>query len=212
MAHYAKESQLTFTKEESALNRRAKEITSAQSADYGSSKDFTMSELNRAIRRMKREATPGPDDSPPSFLKAMGKGARTELLATCNQSFNEAECPQEWRNAIIIPHFKAGKPASQIASYRPISLTSCLVKTMERMLVARLVHVLDQKGILSKTQNGGRPCRSCEDHIIQICQVIEDGFQRRKPERTVMALFDYSKVFDRVWRAKLVITLREYGF
>ena len=54
---------------------------------------------------------------PQSFLKALGKGARTELLTTFNHSFNEAECPQEWRNAIIIPLFKAGRPANQIAFY-----------------------------------------------------------------------------------------------
>jgi hypothetical protein len=43
-----------------------------------------------------------------------------------------------WRKAIIIPLLKAKKPASELSSYRPISLMSTLAKTMEKMVGARL--------------------------------------------------------------------------
>ena len=126
-------------------------------------------------------------------------------------AFNESKCPQEWRNAIIIPLLKSGKDAGAIDSYRPISLTSCVVKLMERIIARRLIYMLDIKGTLSNTQCGGRAMRCCEDQIIRICQAVEDGFQQPKPHRTVMALFDYSKAFDRVWKQKLVLNMLEYN-
>ena len=42
-------------------------------------------------------------------------------------------------------------------------------------------------------------------------QLIEDGFQRRKCERSVMSLLDFSKAFDQVWRQKLLLNLHEKG-
>ena len=46
--------------------------------------------------------------------------------------------------AIIIPVPKLGKVISDPGSYRPISLTSCLCKTMERMINGRLTWYLER--------------------------------------------------------------------
>ena len=51
-----------------------------------------------------------------------------ELLEIFNDSFLHADIPQFWRQGIIILILKAGKPTSDVDSYRPISLTSCMVK------------------------------------------------------------------------------------
>jgi len=66
--------------------------------------------------------------SPPAFLKELGDNGRKELLRIFNQSFNSGKCPGMWLVATIIPLLKAKKPASDLASYRPISLTSCVVE------------------------------------------------------------------------------------
>ena len=105
---------------------------------------------------------------------------------------------------------KIGKDAGEFDSYRPISLTSCVVKLMEQIIARRLIYMLDTKGTLSNTQCGGRPMRCCEDHINRICQTVEDGLQEPKPHAAVMPLFDYSKAFDRVWKQKLVLNMLEY--
>ena len=87
---------------------------------------------------MKRKGAQGPDEILPTFLKELGPRALDELLEIFNQSLSTASCPQVWRNAIIIPLLKAGKSAKDLASYRPISLTSCVVKLLERMIATRL--------------------------------------------------------------------------
>ena len=65
--------------------------------------------------------------------------------------------------------------------------------------------------MLSDLQAGFRSNRSCEDQILKITQLIEDGFQRKKCERSVLALLDYSKAFDQVWRQKLLLSLHQKG-
>ena len=203
---------MTFNKEERNENRLSKKIVNAPSVDNSSTQSFSASELNKAIRSMRKNGAAGPDEITPAFIKAFGPKAREELLELFNLSWDQGVCPQEWKNATIIPLLKTGKPASEISSYRPISLTSCFKsKLLERMIATRLIHIVETNGLLSNAQCGGRKNRCCEDLITRLTQAIDDGFQEKKPKRTVMALFDYSKAFDTVWRERLLIILSEKG-
>ena len=152
--HYAQVSSLKFTADERDQNRLAKRNINAPAVDDQSCKPFTMGELKAAIRRIKRKGAPGADDIPPSFLKELGAKALNELLEIFNASFNRADIPQLWRHAIVIPLLKAGKPASEIASFRPISLTSCVVKLFERMITERLYNMAEQQNWIAKQQAG----------------------------------------------------------
>ena len=58
---------------------------------------------------------------------------------------------------------KAGKPPGALKSYRPISMTSCVVKLMERLMAERIYYILELNGGLSKLQAGFRRGRSCEN-------------------------------------------------
>jgi len=170
-----------------------------------------MQELEAAIKRMRRKGAPGEDDIPPAFIKELGPVALGELLAICNLSPRESKCPQIWLNAIIIPLLKAGKSPSQMASFRPVSLTSCVSKVLERMIAGRLYQLAESKGWFASIQAGFRRGHSCGDQIIRITQAIEDGFQQKKMNRAVLVLLDYSKAFDTVWRQRLLLAMAEKG-
>ena len=160
---------------------------------------------------MKAKGAAGPDDIPPRFLRNPGEIALTELLDIINHSFQSGIVPKTWRHAIIIPILKSGKAASKLESYRPISLTSVVVKTMERMIMNRLYYEAETKGWISDKQAGFRAQRSCEDQILRMVQGVSDNFQEKPPKRTVMALIDYSKAYDRVWRVDLLLDLIHLG-
>ena len=157
------------------------------------------------------KGAPGPDDIPPAFLKELGPLALKEFLAICNLSLRSAECPQWWRDAIIIPLLKAAKPPSNLASYRPVSLTSCIAKIIERMIAEHLYHLAESNGWFSSIQAGFRRGHSCVDQIIRLTQAIEDGFQQKPIQRAVMVLLDYSKAFDTVWRQRLLLSMADKG-
>jgi hypothetical protein len=113
-------------------------------------------------------------------------------------------------DAVIVPILKPGKPQGQFDSYQPIALTSCLAKVLERMVAKR--HLAESHGMLNSDQSGFRPQRSTEDQVIRLSQAISDGFQAKKPpNRTVLALLDFSKAYNKVWRADLLATMLRKG-
>ena len=213
--HYASVSRLRLSKEERRLNLRLKRLLRAPKAENeintGSCSPFTNEEMDKALRKMKSKGACGPDDIPPTFLQSLGKGAKAELLSIFNALFVNGICPQQWRQAIIVPLLKAKKPASELASFRPISLTSCIGKLYERMLAERIYFLVESRSILSPFQAGYRKMRGCEDQIARTIQEIEDGFQCPKMERSVLVLLDFSKAFDTVWREKLLLSLNDMG-
>jgi ribonuclease HI len=211
MNHYAEVSSLKLSKEDRAERRRMKQLLQKASVDGASGKPFTMRELDRALSKMKTKGAPGPDEIPPSFLKALGPLAKQELLEIFNASLEGADVPQIWRRAIIVPLLKAGKSPAKLASYRPISLTSCVVKLLERMIANRLIHLAETNGWFSRLQAGFRKTRSCEDQILKITQAIDDAFQSKPMKRSVLVLLDYSRAYDTVWRERLIHCMAEKG-
>ena len=198
MGHYANVSKLEFTKEEKQTNRHIKDVKKIPTVENESCSRFKMRELKRAIAKMKRKGSPGPDDIPPAFLKELGPIALGILLEIYNESFQHANCPQIWRTAIVVPLLKNGKSPKEIKSFRPISLTSCVVKLMERLVAERMYHIIESAGIIHRFQAGFRKGRSCEDQILKVVQAIENGFAQNKLIRSVLVLLDFSNAYDTV--------------
>jgi ribonuclease HI len=211
MSHYADVSKISFTKEDKSTNRKSKDVKQIPTVDDESCSKFTMRELKKALSKMKRKGAPGPDDIPPAFLKELGPRALGVLLDIFNESFALAECPQIWRLAIIVPLLKAGKSPKELKSFRPISLTSCVVKLLERLVAERMYYLVETRGFIHRFQAGFRKGRSCEDQILRVVQAIENGFAQKKMERSVLVLLDFSSAYDTVWKEKLLVSLHEQG-
>ncbi len=71
--------------------------------------------------------------------------------------------PGIWKVATILPLKNAVKPSEATSSYRPVSLTFCVAKTMERMVHNRLYNLAETTGWLCSEQAGFRKLRPCED-------------------------------------------------
>ena len=69
-----------------------------------------------------------------------------------------------WKQAAVIPIPKPGKDNTDPSNYRPIALTSCLCKTLERMINTRLIWFLESNGLITNFQCGFRSKRSTVDH------------------------------------------------
>jgi hypothetical protein len=89
------------------------------------SDDFSMEELVSSLKMGKAKGAEEPDGLAPQFLKKLGEVARSFMLDTFNKSWREGVCRQSWRDAVIVPILKPGKPQGQLDSYRPIALMSC---------------------------------------------------------------------------------------
>ncbi len=82
---------------------------------------------------------------------------------------------------------------------------------MDSMVHNRLYNLAETRAWLCSEQAGFRKLRSCEDQILRITQTNSDGFQAAKPQGSLMALLDFSKAFDRVWKEELLLAASSKG-
>jgi Reverse transcriptase (RNA-dependent DNA polymerase) len=117
--------------------------------------------------------------------------------------------PQDWKEATIIPILKPNKHLSDPLSYRPISLTSCLSKIMERFINNRINWYLETKNLLQRTQAGFRPGRSTLDHIISQENDVATEFSKKLS--TYAIFLDIAKAFDRTSTDGVLFKLSKLG-
>ena len=118
---------------------------------------------------------------PSTVLKHLPEPAQLLLLSLFNMSWHSHTFPSCWKPTTIIPIHKPGKPTSSPSFFRPISLTSCISKFFERLILSRLSFHLESNHLLSTCRAGFRPGRSPLDQILS--QSIWDGFQKKKTSR-----------------------------
>ncbi|KAG5874448.1 hypothetical protein JTB14_008527 [Gonioctena quinquepunctata] len=132
------------------------QVTETAMGNHSLSKNFEMWELNRALKQTSNTA-PGKDNITYSMLYHLPEGLKKSLLNIFNRIWNnEIAIPTEWKDYLVIPILKHGKPKEEENSYRPISLASCILKTFERMLKNRLEHWLEHHTKLPASQYGFR--------------------------------------------------------
>ena len=167
---------------------------------------FTIKELKIALNSKKNSA-PGADTIHYEMLKQLPERNKYTLLKLINKSWEKGELPIAWKESTITPLLKPNKDPQEPKSYRPISLTSAICKTMETMVNNRLTKKLEPK--LSDTQSGFRKGRSTLDQLVRLVNVIRTARLRK---RKVLAVFlDLEKAFDLMWRSGVILKLTEYG-
>jgi ribonuclease HI len=172
---------------------------------------FSRAELQAAIDETPTGKAAGPDDISVEMLQHLPENALEILLALCNRCWAAGDCPQQWREAVIVPILKSGKDPATVGNYRPISLTSCVGKVMERMIKSRLQWWLEHQHKLSPFQAGFRRNRDTTDQCLRLSQSISDAFHAKPPRRTILTQFDYSRAFDTVWREQLLSKMITMG-
>ena len=171
---------------------------------------ITERELKYGMGNLKSNAM-GQDKVHNLMLKNLSEDNKKYLLDLLNGMLESAYVPQDWKKATIIPIRKPEKPAEEPESYRPISLTSCLGKVMERIINRRMVWLLESKGLRLKTQSGFRKGRSTMDNIIGLEHYIRKGFNKINPMNTYAVFLDISKAFDTTWIQGLLYKLSAKG-
>jgi hypothetical protein len=74
------------------------------------------------------------------------------LTRMINQSLSESVLAGSWKDAIVSMIPKKDGYSSDPNKYRPISLTSCVGKVIERVVTARLMNFIEEKNVLIKQQ------------------------------------------------------------
>ena len=170
---------------------------------------FSIEELKHSLNKAHDTST-GPDKVHYQFLKHLPETTLERLLSIINNIWQSCSLPPSWREATIIPIPKPGKDHSNPTNYRPIALTSCICKTMERMINNRLVWQLESEHLISDFQCGFRRGRSTLDHLVRLETLIRDAFINK--EHVVAIFFDLEKAYDTAWKYGIMRDLHNMGF
>ena len=169
---------------------------------------FKLKDLKRNIKKAKDSAA-GPDQVHYQLLKHLPDQVLQILLDILNEYWVNQTFPPGWRLALVLPIPKPGKNPLYPANYRPIALTSCLCKTMERMVNERLIHHLEKNKILTKFQCGYRNDMSTTDQLVRLDTYIRDALINN--DHAVAVFFDLHKAYDTTWKHGILKDLYNKG-
>ena len=167
---------------------------------------FSPRKLEVAFKSFKKGKAPGPDGIGTEVLQNLDGVSLGRLALIYNVSLALGYVPERWRGAkaVLIP--KVGKSDySSPRSFRPISLTSFLLKGMERVIVWYLeeIGVVDA---LSRHQHAFRKGRSTSSCISEVVDSIESVILRG--DLALGVFFDIEGAFDNVQTSKVLEGLR----
>ena len=165
--------------------------------------NFTMDELDTALKHLKAGKAAGLDDLCPEVIKHFGIKAKSWLIALFNTCATTYRIPKIWSKARVISLLKPKKDPNLATSYRPISLLSILYKLYERLILARITPTIDD--LLDPDQAGFRPGKSCCGQVLNLTQYIEDGYEGKQITGTVFV--DLTAAYDTVNHRLLLLKL-----
>ena len=169
---------------------------------------FTIAELENSLKNA-HDSAAGADKVHYQLLKHLPCISLQTLLNIFNRIWEQGTFPESLTKATISLIPKPNKDHTNPTNYRPIALTSCLRKTMERMIHNRLNFYLESNNIISEHQSGSRKNRSTTDQLVQLELYIRNAFVKKQH---VVAIFsDLEKAYDTTWKNGILRRIHKIG-
>jgi ribonuclease HI len=174
------------------------------------SKEYSASEVERAIMQMGPRTAPGPDGMPPLFYQSFWPLIGNDVTAAVLSSLNSGSILQAINHTYITLIPKVKSP-TRITEFRPISLCNVIYKILSKVLANRLKLILPR--IISETQSAFVPGRLITDNILVAFETLHHMKHHMSGKTGSMALkLDMSKAYDRVEWAYLAGVMTKMGF
>jgi len=150
----------------------------------------------------------GPDLTHPRIQKLAKDGISEAMSYIFNKSMETASIPEDWKLANVTAIHKKGNRQDS-GNYRPISLTSVVGKTMERLIKDKLVHYLERNHLIGDSQHGFRHGRSCLTNLLDFFGEVISTYDEYKAVDVVY--LDFQKAFDKVPHQRLLMKIQSLG-
>ena len=156
---------------------------------------FSEDDIVVAISKLNKNSTAGPDGIPSIFLINTKEFIKIPLTFILRKSMDEGVVPAIFKMAYVAPVYKGGSKMVP-ANFRPVSLTSHVMKVFERVIKVQLVGHLVKNDLLKKNQHGFVAGRSTQTQLLQhytdVFEAISEGV------RLDTVYLDFAKAFDKV--------------
>ena len=135
----------------------------------------------------------GPDGIHGNVLKNCAASLALPLSILFNLSFSTGCIPMDWKLASVVPVYKKGDKGS-VENYRPISLTSLVMKVFERCIRTELFSACEN--LLDPRQHGFINGKSCTTQMVPFTDELALALNNKS--RMDVIYFDFAKAFDSV--------------
>ena len=150
----------------------------------------------------------GPDNFPALLLKNCCHTLVHPFYKIWRVSMDTGIVPDLGKQANIIPIHK-GKSRAVPKNYRPVALTSLLMKAFEKVVRKHMVSDFEHHNHFNNSQHGFRSSRSCLSqllsHFDKILKLLEKG------KSVDVVYVDFAKAFDKVDFGITLRKLKEFG-
>ena len=169
-------------------------------------KVFTESIIEFAIDSFQPFKSPGLDGIVPAFIQRLKPLILKPLTEIYNGCILYNVVPTQWQSSRVIFIPKGGKSShTKAKEFRPISLTSVLLKIMERALDFIIKNELPT-AFLSKAQHAYQKGKSTETALHEVVHYIESSLQYK--EYTLCGSLDIEGAFNNLSIESIVSSLR----
>ncbi|KAM7303950.1 hypothetical protein ISCGN_013852 [Ixodes scapularis] len=144
------------------------------------------------------------------MLRNLDTEAVAAVTRFLNKCWQNGKIPRQWKAAKVVMIPKPGK-RPQLDALRPISLTSCVGKLMEHVILNRLNNYMERKQLFPHTMIGFRPQLSTQDIMLRLKHQIIDGEQSSRLDTRAILGLDITKAFDNVKHDAVLENLEMLG-
>ncbi len=168
---------------------------------------FTEEEVEKRLKDLNINKSPGPDNMNPYFLRELASELKKPLTALFNKSLSNGALPEVWKHGNITAIFKKGDRKDP-GNYRPVSLTSIVCKLMESLIRDHIINFFKINHLFSDKQFGFLSGRSTS---LQLLSVLDKWTQALEDGHVIDCVYmDYQKAFDKVPHQRLISKLSSY--
>ena len=170
--------------------------------------EVTRGKVLRQLKSIRVDKSPGPDGIHPRILRELADILATPIQILFSTSLTKGEVPSQWREATVVPIFKKGDKTDP-GNYRPVSLTSVLCKTLERLIAEETVEHLRVNALTTPQQHGFTSGKSTVTNLLEALDVWTEALSHNLPVDIIF--LDYAKAFDTVPHERLLRQLHALG-
>ena len=167
--------------------------------------NFCPRHIETLLSQINSNKANGPDKIHGKILKNCSSSLAYPFSIMFGVSYNTGIVPKEWKLANVVPIHKKG-PKENIENYRPISLTSLVIKTFEKIVKDKLLSLTSHH--LNDLQHGFLGKKSCSTNLAVLCDNL--ALSLNDCARTDVVYFDFAKAFDSVNHDLLLCKLKRY--
>lgn len=143
-------------------------------------------DVERTFLSLKKNKSPGPDKISGTLLKCCASQLSFIFCYIFNMSLTLQRVPTLWKQALIVPIPKGRRP-KVFNDFRPVALTSLIMKSFEKLVKSELLKVTED--LLDSMQFAYRAHRGAEDATITLLNLLFKHLEGSKTHARLLSTF-----------------------